>query len=195
MAGSVTPPFRGGGYHDCSSDEEDEAAATTTRVHRTSMSLPAAYSTFVTAASLNLPLHHANAFRFLHDNHNQIQQEQESAVVGQCLGWLMAAIYMGGRLPQIFLNIKRGNVEGLNPLMFVFALIANVTYVGSIVVRSSEWQRIKANMPWLLDAIGCVALDLFYVYYRYLRRPAINHDEADYGYFQEQEARKVAAAS
>ncbi|MED6183222.1 hypothetical protein PIB30_036011 [Stylosanthes scabra] len=202
MAGSLTPPFRGGGYlslnqslrgDDCS-DDDDEAAPTTTRVHRTSMSLPAAYSTFVTA-SLNLPLHHANAFRFLHENHNQIQ-EQESAVVGQCLGWLMAAIYMGGRLPQIFLNIKRGSVEGLNPLMFVFALIANVTYVGSIVVRSSEWERIKANMPWLLDAIVCVALDLFiilqYVYYRYLRRSAIS-DEADYGCYHE--ARKVAAAS
>jgi hypothetical protein len=27
-------------------------------------------------------------------------------------------------------QIKRGTVEGLNPLMFVFALLGNVTYVG-----------------------------------------------------------------
>ncbi|MFS7974082.1 hypothetical protein Hanom_Chr09g00864351 [Helianthus anomalus] len=58
--------------------------------------------------------------------------------------------------------------------MFIFALIANATYVGSILVRSTEWSKIKANLPWLLDAAACVALDAFivmqYVYYRYLRR-------------------------
>lgn len=76
--------------------------------------------------------------------------------------------------------------------MFVFALIANATYVArlvlststsrlftcdliikylfvctenanecSILVRSTEWEKIKANMPWLLDAVVCVLLDLF----------------------------------
>ncbi|XP_020240898.1 seven transmembrane protein 1-like isoform X2 [Asparagus officinalis] len=84
----------------------------------------------------------------------------EANTYGMILGWIMAAIYMGGRLPQIYLNIKRGNVEGLNPLMFIFALIANATYVGSILVRSVRWDRLKANAPWLLDAIVCVLLDL-----------------------------------
>ncbi|KAK9136409.1 hypothetical protein Syun_015739 [Stephania yunnanensis] len=77
-------------------------------------------------------------------------------VLGVWLGWMMAAIYMGGRIPQIWLNIKRGSVEGLNPLMFIFALIANVTYVASILVRSTDWKKINPNMPWLLDAIVCV---------------------------------------
>lgn len=27
-------------------------------------------------------------------------------VYGQCLGWMMAAIYMGGRIPQIVLNVS-----------------------------------------------------------------------------------------
>lgn len=31
----------------------------------------------------------------------------------------------------------------------------------SILLRSTEWSKIKANMPWLLDAVVCVALDLF----------------------------------
>ncbi|XP_057973906.1 seven transmembrane protein 1-like isoform X3 [Malania oleifera] len=92
--------------------------------------------------------------------------------LGQWLGWLMAVIYVGGRFPQIWLNIKRGSVEGLNPLMFIFALTANVTYVGSILVRSTEWEKIEANMPWLLDAIVCVALDFFiifqYIHYKYV---------------------------
>ncbi|KAI7753016.1 hypothetical protein M8C21_016771 [Ambrosia artemisiifolia] len=34
-----------------------------------------------------------------------------SIVSGQSLDWIMAAIYMGRRIPQIVLNIKRGSVE------------------------------------------------------------------------------------
>ncbi|KAF6147770.1 hypothetical protein GIB67_006743, partial [Kingdonia uniflora] len=81
--------------------------------------------------------------------------------IGTFLGWVMAAIYMGGRLPQIYLNIRRGHVKGLNPLMFVFALVGNVTYVASILVNSLEWSTLKPNLPWLVDAGGCVILDTF----------------------------------
>lgn len=45
--------------------------------------------------------------------------------------------------------------------MFIFALVANATYVGSILVRTTEWDSIKPNLAWLLDAIVCVVLDLF----------------------------------
>ncbi|CAM6102527.1 unnamed protein product [Calypogeia fissa] len=82
---------------------------------------------------------------------------------GEILGWFMATIYMGGRLPQIMLNIRRGTVEGLNPLMFVFALVGNVTYVSSILVRTLDWTLIKPNMPWLVDAGVCVCLDCFII--------------------------------
>ncbi|KAJ7944347.1 PQ-loop repeat family protein / transmembrane family protein [Quillaja saponaria] len=72
--------------------------------------------------------------------------------------------------------------------MFIFALVANVTYVASIVVRSSEWESIKANMPWLLDAVVCVALDLFiilqYIYYKHFRR-APTPTEENYGDYVE----------
>ncbi|XP_020570921.1 probable vacuolar amino acid transporter YPQ1 [Phalaenopsis equestris] len=102
---------------------------------------------------------------------------------GMALGWVMAAIYMGGRLPQIYLNIKRGGVEGLNPLMFTFAIIANATYVGSILMRSTEWNMLKANAPWLLDAVVCVLLDLFiilqFAYYKFAARRATDDDLPD----------------
>lgn len=189
LAGSATPPNRSylwtaksgpsaltlDAYS--SSDDEADAAATANKKPKTqSKPIPrsAGYGAFL-ATSLNLPkstkalLQASVAF-----SGRKLLQEQgvtERFVVGQCLGWMMAAVYMGGRIPQIYLNIKRGSVEGLNPLMFVFALIANVTYVGSILIRSTEWNKIKANMPWLLDAVVCVGLDLFiilqYIYYRY----------------------------
>uniref|UniRef100_A0A1J3J698 Putative vacuolar amino acid transporter YPQ1 n=1 Tax=Noccaea caerulescens TaxID=107243 RepID=A0A1J3J698_NOCCA len=83
----------------------------------------------------------------------------ENSKIGMLLGWAMAAIYMGGRLPQICLNMRRGHVEGLNPLMFFFALVGNMTYVGSILVNSVEWIKLAPNLPWLVDAGGCVVLD------------------------------------
>ncbi|CAK9204762.1 unnamed protein product [Sphagnum troendelagicum] len=86
---------------------------------------------------------------------------EEISPLGEVFGWIMAVIYMGGRLPQIWLNIKRGTAEGLNPLMFMFALVGNITYVGSILVRSTEWSQLKPNLPWLVDAGVCVLLDTF----------------------------------
>ncbi|XP_074590186.1 vacuolar lysine transporter YPQ1-like [Curcuma longa] len=88
-------------------------------------------------------------------------QGNEASGAGTLLGWMMAAIYVGGRLPQICLNIRRGNVQGLNPLMFIFALVGNITYVGSILVKSLAWSAIKPNLPWLVDAGGCAILDAF----------------------------------
>ncbi|CAJ1917604.1 unnamed protein product [Sphenostylis stenocarpa] len=77
-----------------------------------------------------------------------------SSSVGTFLGWAMTFVYMGGRLPQICLNIRRGHVEGLNPFMFIFAVLGNTTYVASILLISLDWAKIKPNLPWLVDAAG-----------------------------------------
>ncbi|XP_077248935.1 PQ-loop repeat family protein / transmembrane family protein isoform X2 [Tasmannia lanceolata] len=116
------------------------------------------------------------------NDRSSLTEEYTSSGIGTFLGWAMAAIYMGGRLPQIFLNIRRGNVEGLNPLMFIFALIGNSTYLASILVSSLEWSRIRPNLPWLADAGGCIILDSFivlqfiYFHYRKLKVTESNHD-------------------
>ncbi|XP_062102325.1 probable vacuolar amino acid transporter YPQ1 isoform X2 [Humulus lupulus] len=217
LAGSGTPPFRtylraarsGPSAVTIESDSSsDDDQAPSVRSNSTSVSQPrpipqsaASYATFL-AASVNLPLRGnalplAQVYIGVAARKLLLRQEngiEEHSVYGQWLGWMMAAIYMGGRIPQIWLNIKRGSVEGLNPLMFIFALIANGTYVGSILVRSTEWAKIKANMPWLLDAIVCVALDLFiilqYMYYRYWRRTITTSRDDQYGDYYE-ESRKV----
>lgn len=110
-----------------------------------------------------------------------------SSRIGNLLGWAMAAIYMGGRLPQICLNIRRGSVEGLNPVMFILALIGNATYVGSIVVNSLDWSRIRPNLPWLVDAGGCVLLDAFILLqflYFHLQKPIDAESRNDHFNFQ-----------
>ncbi|KAH9618697.1 hypothetical protein KSS87_006976 [Heliosperma pusillum] len=146
----------------------------------------AARGAMVAAASANLPFQGSalsEVYMGLTGRRILSERSFEHNAVGQWLGWFMAAIYMGGRVPQIVLNIRRGSVEGLNPLMFIFALVANATYVASILVRTTEWDSIKPNMPWLLDAIVCVALDFFYVYYRYLRRNS--REEVQDHYYEE----------
>ncbi|KAJ0535385.1 hypothetical protein HanIR_Chr09g0430101 [Helianthus annuus] len=186
MAGSATPPNRSYLWTTSSgpassmvvnddSSSEDESSVRIPKPATQPKPIPrsAGYGAFL-ATSLNLPSG-TKALMQVYVGRKLLQEGGGSnTVYGQWLGWMMAAIYMGGRIPQIVLNIKRGSVEGLNPLMFIFALIANATYVGSILVRSTEWSKIKANLPWLLDAAACVALDAFiimqYVYYRYLRR-------------------------
>lgn len=202
LAGSNTPPFRSylraaksgpsavGLDNESSSDDEVAAPVSATSTVSQPRPIPrsAGYGTFL-ATSLNLPLQSkalTQAYigytgrRLLHEGGGM-----DHSAFGQWLGWLMAAIYMGGRIPQIWLNIKRGSVEGLNPLMFVFALVANLTYVLSIVVRTTEWDSIKPNMPWLLDAAVCVALDFFiilqYIYYRYFLEKRVDHEECYYG--------------
>lgn len=202
LAGSNTPPFRSylraaksgpsavGLDNESSSDDEVAAPVSATSTVSQPRPIPrsAGYGTFL-ATSLNLPLQSkalTQAYigytgrRLLHEGGGM-----DHSAFGQWLGWLMAAIYMGGRIPQIWLNIKRGSVEGLNPLMFVFALVANLTYVLSIVARTTEWDSIKPNMPWLLDAAVCVALDFFiilqYIYYRYFLEKRVDHEECYYG--------------
>ncbi|XP_076953943.1 vacuolar lysine transporter YPQ1-like [Bidens hawaiensis] len=189
MAGSATPPNRSylwtprsgpasamAADHDSSSEDESSVQIPKPATLPKPIPRSAGHAAFL-ATSFDLPSG-TKALMQVYVSRKLLQGDGSSVVYGQWLGWMMAAIYMGGRIPQI---IKRGSVEGLNPLMFIFALVANATYVGSILVRSTEWSKIKANLPWLLDAAACVALDAFiimqYVYYRYLQR---RNDDVEY---------------
>lgn len=193
LAGSKTPPMRSylkpiksgpsalGLNHDSSDDDGDDVAPSVeAKTRRVSKPKPiprsAGYAAFL-ATSMNMPGESTALMTQIYvgfTSRKLLQEHGSESVTGQVLGWCMAVVYMGGRVPQIWLNIKRGNVEGLSPLMFIFALAANSTYVASILVRSVAWDRIKANLPWLLDAVVCVLLDFFiilqFVYYRYFRR-------------------------
>jgi hypothetical protein len=66
--------------------------------------------------------------------------------------------------------------------MFTFALLGNSTYVGSILVNSLEWSKLRPNLPWLVDAGGCVLLDFFiilqflYFHYQKQNEPSDEHE-------------------
>ncbi|PKU76376.1 hypothetical protein MA16_Dca000979 [Dendrobium catenatum] len=64
--------------------------------------------------------------------------------------------------PQgLVIPIVRKLLQGLSLFMFIFALVGNPAYVGSILLNSLEWSKVKPNLPWLVDAGGCVLLDAF----------------------------------
>lgn len=48
------------------------------------------------------------------------QDEEEWNTVGQCIGWLSAALYLGSRIPQIMKN-TRTKCQGLSLMMFAFS--------------------------------------------------------------------------
>ncbi|XVF56301.1 hypothetical protein PTKIN_Ptkin06aG0108100 [Pterospermum kingtungense] len=177
LAQRMTPPIQTGNFV-----EEPLLSAHVSAPPSTTKSLLCLVSALMFIGSFHFQL---SALNKLHVGHEKINQGfvikigrkllQVNAVslgevgteggggIGTFLGWAMAAIYMGGRLPQICLNIRRGNVEGLNPFMFIFALVGNTTYVASILVESMDWSKIRLNLPWLVDAGGCVLLDSFIV--------------------------------
>nr|GMC95134.1 probable vacuolar amino acid transporter YPQ1 [Ipomoea batatas] len=174
LAGSATPPFRSSlwpiksgpsalGIQDNDASSDDEAANKNYSFTQTKgIPRSAGYGAFL-ATTVNTP-RQAKALMstYVAFGGRKLLQEHgaEHGASGQWLGWMMAAIYMSSRLPQIWLNVSVITPFGLNPFMFIFALIANLTYVGSIVMRTTEWDKIEPNLPWLFDAAGCVMLDL-----------------------------------
>ncbi|KAG8369497.1 hypothetical protein BUALT_Bualt14G0019800 [Buddleja alternifolia] len=152
MAGSTTPPIRSylwpiksgpsavGIDNDSSSDDEANPIPSN-HSHTKPKPIPrsAGYGAFI-GTSMNLP-RKTKALMQVYVGRKLLQEHGSDSVLGQWLGWMMAAIYMGGRLPQIWLNIKRGSVEGLNPLMFIFALVANAAYVARYVFKGNRNSR------------------------------------------------------
>lgn len=81
----------------------------------------------------------------------------------------MTFVYSYGRVPQLVYNYRRKSTEGLSFAMFMLVILANVTYSSSILVHSTHWHAIKPRLPWLVDALLCLVLDMvimlqFYMY-------------------------------
>lgn len=88
--------------------------------------------------------------------------------IGMVLGWITMAFYTGGRLPQIQMNYKNGSTGNLSVLMYIFTIIGNSFYVGVITV---EPEFIEVNIPWIVNGIVSILLDIIvlwqYYYYNY----------------------------
>jgi uncharacterized protein with PQ loop repeat len=79
--------------------------------------------------------------------------------IGAILGWIMAVVYLLGRLPQLVHNARSG-VQGLSASMFALAVVGNGSYLGAILVKSVRWHDIHPNLPWIVDAVLCLLMDM-----------------------------------
>ncbi|GMM32390.1 Ypq2 protein [Martiniozyma asiatica (nom. inval.)] len=106
----------------------------------------------------------------LHSTSFQIPVEK----IGICMAWFCTIIYCSSRLPQLYLNYKRKSVDGISPFLFMFALLGNITYAGSIVLTPVEGGHesyakfIFNELPYLLGSLGTVLFDAVYFWQRYV---------------------------
>lgn len=90
---------------------------------------------------------------------------------GILLAWTCTIVYCSSRLPQLYHNYIRESVDGISPLLFTFALLANLTYAASILVADipiglSYGQFIYKELPYLLGSLGTVLFDIVYFWQR-----------------------------
>ena len=91
----------------------------------------------------------------------------------QVAGWLSALLYLSSRVPQILKN-RTTKCEGLSLALFVFAVAGNLTYVASILLKSTKRDYLVESFSWLVGSLGTVFLDFIvlgqFIHYRKARK-------------------------
>lgn len=112
------------------------------------------------------------------DKHSKHPQDPTPEPVGwrwdaQVAGWLSALLYLSSRVPQILKN-RTTKCEGLSLALFVFAVAGNLTYVASILLKSTERDYLVESFSWLVGSLGTVFLDFIvlgqFIHYRKARK-------------------------
>ncbi|KAL5014902.1 hypothetical protein ScPMuIL_009172 [Solemya velum] len=122
------------------------------------------FNSFILSTSPNVnlqALHHPAGRNLLTANlkHRSIFYNAEDEV-GYAIGILSSIFYLGSRSAQLWKNYKRQSTVGLSSLMFILAVLGNLTYGGAILVRSLDGVYIIRHIPWLVGSLGVIALDL-----------------------------------
>ncbi|PWN48349.1 PQ-loop-domain-containing protein [Violaceomyces palustris] len=76
----------------------------------------------------------------------------------QLYGWASALLYLSSRFPQILKN-RTTKCEGLSLALFVFAVAGNITYVASILLKSTEKEYLIESSSWMVGSLGTIFLD------------------------------------
>lgn len=85
------------------------------------------------------------------------------------------------RIPQIFKN-RQTKCEGLSLALFLFAVAGNLTYVASILIKSTDREYLIESASWLVGSLGTVFLDFIvlsqFVAYRDARNAMAQHGDS-----------------
>lgn len=102
-------------------------------------------------------------------------------IAGGIISWITMCMYILGRFPQVFLNIKNKSTKDLSILMYIFTIIANILYLILIFMYPDY---ILDNLPWLISTFFTIFLDFFvigqhYYYKRVYQITPINEETLD----------------
>jgi len=85
--------------------------------------------------------------------------ENATDEAGYFLGVMSAILYISSRLPQIYHTFRRKRADGLSPLMFILAVLGNLTYAMGILLYDQSEGFILHKLPWLVGSIGTLVFD------------------------------------
>lgn len=80
-------------------------------------------------------------------------------VTGTVFGWVGAVVYIASRVPQVVENVKNKKVLDLSVGFVILSILGNVTYSGSLVIRSREGSFMWKQAPFLTGSLGPLSFD------------------------------------
>jgi uncharacterized protein with PQ loop repeat len=88
--------------------------------------------------------------------------------IADIIGWISTFIFIGSRIPQIYLNYQRKSTEGLSIYSFILINVANLLFLTSILVNLCDTNNtttfIIENLQWILGSSTTVLFDLVIFY-------------------------------
>lgn len=88
--------------------------------------------------------------------------------IADIVGWIATFIFIGSRIPQIYLNYQRKSTKGLSIYSFILVNLANLLFLASILVNLCDvldtTQFIVNNLQWILGSSITVLFDLIIFY-------------------------------
>lgn len=103
---------------------------------------------------------------------SSLEQSSWAQKLGALLSWVCTLLYLSSRVPQLYRNWQRKSVEGISPLLFVAAILGNVTYSASILTSCEikDDGFLQREMPFILGSLGTVVFDVCYFYQKRIYR-------------------------
>eukprot|EP00128_Syssomonas_multiformis_P016339 Colp12_sorted_trinity150504_noHs@2727 len=82
-------------------------------------------------------------------------------IIGSVLAWCSGMMYFCSRIPQIYHNYRRKSVAGLSKIMFTLAVLANLSYGLSIILRlpAIDDHFFEATLPYVIGSLGTLIFD------------------------------------
>ena len=90
------------------------------------------------------------------------------------LAWSASFLFCISKFPQIYLNYKRGTVDGLSFATFSTMLFTNICFISSILINAIDKQKpfidlVILNIQWISSSLisMCASFVILYQFYYY----------------------------